>query len=245
MGALARVLLALLASSALSVATLAVEIHESGDSFYRFLVWNLFLAWVPVAAALAATVAAQKRATVAVVIASGLWIVFFPNAPYMLTDYIHLGEGFSAAPLWYDALMLSAFAWTAMLLGFFSLYLMQRLWTPYVGPIGSWVLVVLALALASFGVYLGRFVRINSWDALLRPRRIAHVVAHQFDNPLHHPALVGVIVVVTAFLLTGYWIICSFARLAAEMGAAAANTPEQQHPLSVVGDNRDRAAIRR
>jgi uncharacterized membrane protein len=227
----ARVLVALGASSALSVATLAVEIHQSGDSFYRFLVWNLFLAWIPVVAALVATAAAQRRAVVIAVISSAAWLVFFPNAPYMLTDYIHLGDGFSTAPLWYDALMLSAFAWTAVLLGFFSLYLMQRLWTPFAGPIGSWVLVVLALALASFGVYLGRFVGVNSWDALLRPRRIVHVVAHEFDNPLHHPALVGVIVVVTAFLLTGYGILCSFARFAGEMRAAASPAAtEPRHP---------------
>lgn len=213
-------LVALAASSGLSVATLAVEVHQTGGSFYRFLVWNLFLAWVPVAAALAATLAAERKAGAVAVVAAAVWLVFFPNAPYMLTDYIHLGEGYSTAPLWYDALMLSAFAWTALLLGFFSLHLMQRLWTPYLGWAGSWVLVVLALALASFGVYLGRFVGVNSWDALLRPRRIAHVVTHQFENPFHHPVLVGVIGMVTAFLLVGYWIIYSFARFAAERDAA-------------------------
>jgi uncharacterized membrane protein len=206
--------MALGASSALSIATLALEIQRTGNASYRFLVWNLFLAWIPVAAALAATGAARRGAGAAALLCGLVWVLFFPNAPYMLTDYIHLAErGYASAPIWYDALMLSAFVWTALLLGFFSLYLMQRLWAPLFGPVGEWVAVFLAFALASFGVYLGRFVHINSWDALVRPRRIAHIVARQFDNPLTHPALFATMTVITLFLVVAYWSIYSFGGL--------------------------------
>ncbi len=120
----ALALLALLAASALCVATLELRIERTGDSFYRFLIWNLFLAWVPLLCAAAAFARARRRIDSLVVALLLLWLLFFPNAPYMLTDFIHIGER-SSVPLWYDALMLSSFAWTALLLGFASLYLVQ------------------------------------------------------------------------------------------------------------------------
>ena len=128
-----------------------------------------------------------------------LWLLFFPNAPYLLTDFIHLGAS-STTPLWYDGLMLSAFAWTALLLGFVSLFVMQALWRGAVGSLPAWAAVVGALALASIGIYLGRYVGFNSWDALLHPVRVAHVLNAQGDNPLRHPRLTGSLVVLTGFL---------------------------------------------
>jgi len=202
----------LAAASALAVAALLVQIHETGNSFYRFLVWNLFLAWVPLAAALIAHALDRLGAHTPATGAGIVWLVFFPNAPYMLTDYIHLRETPHGSPLWWDALMLSSFVWTALMLGFFSLYLMQNAWGAYVrSRFVSWLLAALALTLGSFGVYLGRFVHINSWDALLHPRNVAHIVATQVENPINHPRLVGTIGLLTAFLLIGYVVVRSFA----------------------------------
>ena len=206
-----RLIAALAAASALSVAALLVEIHETGTSFYRFLVWNLFLAWIPLAAALACNALAHRRAYGLAVGAGVIWLLFFPNAPYMLTDYIHIRETPTASPVWWDALMLSSFVWTSLMLGFCSLYLMQDVWRAHFGRFVSWLLAALALGLASFGVYLGRFVRLNSWDALLHPRSVAHIVATQLENPLHQPRLIGVIGLLTAFMLIAYAVVCSFA----------------------------------
>jgi uncharacterized membrane protein len=104
-----------------------------------------------------------------------------------------------------------------LLLGFASLYLMQMVLRRVAGPVWSWVGVLGALALASFGVYLGRFVRFNSWDALLRPGRVAHVIANQLENPFDHPRLVATLVVLTGFLLVGYAVLYSFAGLRLEL----------------------------
>jgi uncharacterized membrane protein len=207
----ALAVLSLVFASLLCVATVEVRTHETGDPYFRFLVWNLILAWVPFALALVAYDRARRRIDEVVVALAVLWLLFFPNAPYVLTDFIHLSVR-PTAPVWYDALMLSAFAWTALLLGFASLYLMQAVARPVVGFAWSWVGVAGSLALASFGVYLGRFVRFNSWDALLRPRRVAHVIANQLENPFHHPRLVGTLVVLTAFLLVGYAVVYAFAE---------------------------------
>ena len=163
--------------------------YEAGP-FYRFLDWNLFLAWLPVVFALTATACVRGGLGALAIVPGVLWLLFFPNAPYMLTDFIHLQES-PATPLWYDGLMLSAFAWTALLLGFFSLYLMQLLVRRLVGAPVAWLGVVAVLALGSFGVYIGRFIGFNSWDALLHPGRVAHVIDTRVESPVDHPRLAG------------------------------------------------------
>jgi uncharacterized membrane protein len=197
----------LIVASVLCVATVALRRHRTGDPFYDFLVGNLVLAWVPVGFAVLAY-AAKRRAGGALVttVLGVLWLLFFPNAPYLLTDFIHLHES-PVTPLWYDALMLAAFAWTGLLLGFASLYLMQMIWVRAVGSAVSWLGVVAALGLASFGVYLGRFLRVNSWDALVRPRGLGDVIRTEVENPLQHPRLVVSLLALTAALTIGYLIV--------------------------------------
>lgn len=204
---------ALAAASALCVALLELRVHETGSSYYRFLVWNLTLAWVPVVLAVAAYARARRRVDVLVWALLVPWLLFFPNAPYLLTDFIHLGEG--PAPLWYDALMLSAFAWTGLMLGFASLYLVQMILQRALGTRVAWAGVLGALALASVGVYIGRFIRFNSWDALLHPLAVADVIREQLGSvPLR--AAEG-FVALTTFLAVGYVIVYSFADLRLEL----------------------------
>jgi uncharacterized membrane protein len=202
--------LALAAASALCVAMLEFRVRETGDSFYRFLLWNLMLAWIPLAFAAIAHARARTRADAIVVVAALLWLLFFPNAPYVLTDFIHLDDN-TVAPVWYDALMLSAFAWTALLLGFASLYLMQIVVRRALGSAAAWVCVVGALALGSLGVYIGRFYRLNSWDALLHPRGAANVVRAQLE--VESARVVGITLALTCFLLVGYAVVYAFAGL--------------------------------
>lgn len=203
---------ALLAASALCVVLVEVRTRETEDPYYRFLVWNLILAWVPLALATAAYARARRRVDVLVLLLLALWLLFFPNAPYLLTDFIHLGEG--PAPLWYDALMLSAFAWTGLLLGFASLYLVQMLLRAVLGATVAWLAVLGSLGIASLGVYIGRFVRFNSWDALLHPRQVTQVLREQLaEVPLR---MAEALVALTASLAVAYLVVYSFANLRLE-----------------------------
>lgn len=214
----ALALIGLLTASALCVALVEVRTRETGSDYYRFLVWNLFLAWVPLLLAIAAYARARLRVDAVVVALLIPWLLFFPNAPYLLTDFIHLDEG--PAPLWYDALMLSAFAWTGLLLGFGSLYLVQTIVRRSLGATVAWICVVAALGLASAGVYVGRFIRLNSWDALLHPLRVADVIQEQLSSvPLR---MAEALVALTAFLLVGYLVVYGFTGLALEL------EPEEQ-----------------
>jgi uncharacterized membrane protein len=193
-------LVAFVLASGLCVATVEVRTHETGDAYYRFLVWNLILAWVPLLFAIAAYSRARTRVDLVVALLLVPWLLFFPNAPYLLTDFIHLGEG--PAPLWYDALMLSAFAWTGLVLGFASLYLVQMIARRAFGGTVAWIAVLAALGLASVGVYVGRFLRFNSWDALLHPVRVADVLGDQLSSV---PArMAEALLALVAFLFVGY-----------------------------------------
>ena len=203
---------ALLAASALCVALLEIRVRETGSSYYRFLAWNLILAWVPLVIAVVAYARARRGVGPVVWVLLVPWLLFFPNAPYLLTDFIHLDEG--PAPLWYDALMLSAFAWTGLMLGFGSLYLVQLILRRAFGSALAWAAVLAALALASVGVYIGRFIRFNSWDALLHPVRVAEVVREQLGSvPLR---TAEALVALTTFLAVGYLVFYSFAGLQLE-----------------------------
>src|SRR5215213_4271993 len=174
----------------------------------------LILAWVPLVFAIAAYSRARRRVDLLVAVLLVPWLLFFPNAPYLLTDFIHLGEG--PAPLWYDALMLSAFAWTGLLLGFASLYLVQMILRGTFGAVVSWLGVIVALGLASLGVYVGRFIRLNSWDALLHPIRVAEVVHEQLSAvPVR---MAEALVALVAFLLVAYLVVYSFAALELDDG---------------------------
>ena len=206
-------IVALLAASALCVATVEIRTHETGDAYYRFLVWNLILAWVPLVLAMGAYGRARRRVDLTVAVLLVPWLLFFPNAPYLLTDFIHLDEG--PAPLWYDALMLSAFAWTGLLLGFASLYLVQMILRRAFGTVVAWLGVVLALSLGSIGVYVGRFIRFNSWDALLHPIRVAEVVNEQLSAVPARTA--EALLALVAFLLVGYLVVYSFTALELEL----------------------------
>ena len=99
--------------------------------------------------------------------------------PYIATDFVHLQRD-PLAPYWYDAVTIAAFAWMGVLLGFASLYLMQTAVRQWRGAVAGWIFAFFAIGLGSLGIYLGRFLRLNSWDALEHPSvlpRILHTVA--------------------------------------------------------------------
>ena len=148
----------------------AVRVAYTDNSDYTNLVWNLFLAWIPFAIAIYVYEGYRRDCgRVRLWAAGALWLVFFPNAPYIVTDFKWLRE-LTGAPLWYDVVLVSAAAWCGLLLGFMSLYLMQALCGGRRRPLRAWAFANGTLALGSFGVYLGRFQRWNSWICFTQPR---------------------------------------------------------------------------
>jgi uncharacterized membrane protein len=208
--------LAILASlaglSALVVGMVAVRVVYTGNSFYEALVWNLFLAWIPFLLAVHVYDSYKRGAGRALLWTAGaLWLVFFPNAPYIVTDFKYLRD-WTGAPIWYDVVLVSAAAWCGLLLGFISLYLMQAVVRRAIGTVNAWLFVLAVLALSSFGIYLGRFQRWNSWDVFTSPGRMADSIWPHLAQPHEHPKTVAVTILFTAFLGATYLVFYSFAR---------------------------------
>lgn len=163
----------------------ALRVAHSHSFTYRYLIWNLFLAWLPILSALAAYNLQRRHSWVNWVLVPAFalfWLVFFPNAPYLITDIIHLQRQ-SSAPFWYDLILFVAFAWTGFFLGLVSLFLMQEIVRKAAGNMASWLFAFGVLGLSSFGIYLGRFMRWNSWDVFLNPGRLFADVTEQVQDP--------------------------------------------------------------
>jgi uncharacterized membrane protein len=205
--------LALVLASTLSCVLVAVRAHYSGTTAYVFFFWNLFLAWVPLAAALLfyGLAARQSRNWLLLLGAAVFWFLFFPNAPYIVTDIVHLQET-PPVPFWYDIVCVMAFAQTGLFLGYLSLYLMQEVARAWLGRWVGWLFALGMLGASAFGVYLGRFLRWNSWDALVRPLETLRDAA-RMANPWNDVEPLAFSLTFFAFSLVCYLILYSFAHL--------------------------------
>jgi len=193
-------------SSILALAIYNGRVILSGSwVIYANLVWNLFLAWIPYCFSMLAAIFHHRfeRRWWLLVIPSGIWLLFFPNAPYLVTDFFHLYPR-PGIPMWYDILMLTSFSWTGIFLAIASLRTMQGLVKFYLGGFISWVFVVFSLGLGGLGIYLGRFERWNSWDMLSHPKTILKDSLIPFTDPLNSLRFFGFTFLFTAFLVICY-----------------------------------------
>lgn len=171
---------------------------------FGFLLWNLFLAWVPYLAALRfERLPAGSTSPLARWSWFALWLFFLPNAPYIMTDFIHLQHR-PPVPVWYDMIMLFAFASTGLLLGLLSLHEVQRALRREFSVLFSQVLVLLSIGLSGFGVWLGRFQRWNSWDILTNPDGLLRDIVLTLTQRGELLKAVGVSGLIAGMLLVGY-----------------------------------------
>lgn len=172
---------------------------------FLFLLWNLFLAFVPwgLTSIMMLKPNYQKN-PVAIVVLLGAWLVFFPNAPYILTDLFHLRLRYSM-PIWFDLVLILSFAWTGLLFGFLSLWDIEKIMVKSIRR--PWVTVIstVLLFLGSFGVYVGRYMRWNSWDVIHEPFRLMNDLGTRIISPIEHPATWGMTVSLGLFLNMIYW----------------------------------------
>jgi uncharacterized membrane protein len=211
-------------ASVMCVLLVAARIAYSDAGGYTGLVWNLFLAWIPFVLSYFAYGFSWKRPLLYFVlpIIVFLWLPFYPNAPYILTDLQHLANESSNTRLWYDVIMMVWFSWTGLLLGLISLYLMHDIVQRTFGRWLGWVFVLFVSGLSSFGVYLGRFGRFNSWDLLNDPKQIVVSVLGLAVDPTKR--LVAFTVLFAIFYLFVYLTLYSFAHLLKEQSALSSKS---------------------
>jgi len=196
----------ILLSSILAMAIFVVRVFISGSShIYSNLVWNLFLAWLPYLFSMqaAALYFIFPRQWWMLIVPGGIWLAFFPNAPYIVTDFLHLVDH-PNIPLWYDILLLTTFSWTGVFLAIASLRTMQALVKIHLGIILSWFFVIVSVSLCGLGLYLGRFNRWNSWDLLIHPKTILKDIAIQVINPFDNLGFFGFTILFIFFLFISY-----------------------------------------
>ena len=205
---------ALLSGASLFCAFLFIARMAYSDSQqYRGLVWNLFLAWIPFALAYIAYALSWKRSWLYLVIPffAFLWLIFFPNAPYILTDLQYLNTNVTPVPLWFDIILLVWFSWTGMLLGLISLYLMHEIVHRHFGRWPGWIFVLVVSGLSSAGIYVGRFMRWNSWDIIGNPTGLAMDVLGLVIDPSWR--LLAFTALFAVFFLFVYLTLYTFAHL--------------------------------
>ncbi len=189
-----------------SITLVAFRVHRTGEHNYIFMLWNLFLAAVPLFLSRFIIIPLSRRKTGIVLYGFlFLWLMFLPNAPYIITDYIHLVDS-ESMPLWYDLLLLSFFAWEGFLLGFISVAELEKVVSRiHSVPAGKWF-ALMSLILSSLGVYMGRFMRYNSWDIFISPVEIITNVGNRLLNPRSYPGIYGMIVILSVLLISLYFI---------------------------------------
>jgi len=203
-------------ASVVCVALLRFRAALTGTTHFTFLVWNLFLAWIPFGIAYTAYITPVSRRWLyaLVPVSAILWLVFFPNAPYILTDFQHLSRAGGDAPVWYDVILLIWFAFTGLFLGMVSLFLMQEIVRREFGRWFGWGFVCLVAALTSIGVYMGRFLRWNSWDILGNPGDMLQFTLYYLINPT--PRSLVFFSMFAPFFLFVYLLLYTFGHLLLE-----------------------------
>ena len=184
-------------------AWLAGRVFLTGGGHYAFLVWNLFLAAIPLV--WSRLLCRESRAWRFWAFAVA-WLLFFPNAPYVLTDFVHLhAKAHPNVPAWFDVGLLANFGILALAFGLVSLRQVHGALERRVGTVAAALIVSACTLLAGFGIYLGRFLRWNSWDVLARPWALAADIADRFLHPFDHPRTWAFTLMYGGSLLLLYW----------------------------------------
>jgi len=171
-------------SCAFSLVLLVARIITSARFSYAFLAWNLFLAYVPFAVSTLIRNQHGVRSRPKMIALILVWILFMPNCFYILTDLFHLHME-NGRP-WFDLTLILSFAWNGMLLGILSMRDMEVLLRRWKGKLFSNAVICLVLWLNAFGVYIGRYLRFNSWDVIANPLSLFGDIGEMIFDPYEH-----------------------------------------------------------
>jgi uncharacterized membrane protein len=221
----------LVSSMLFGIILVVVRISHTGSRMFIFMIWNLFLAYVPYALSTWLTARYSSRLhdenshskslspgarrqgaweTLLLTALSLVWLLFIPNAFYILTDLFHLTDGssHSKVPQWFDLVLILTFAWNGLLLGIISVRQMERLWLPRASFIGRWLFAYPIMVLNALGVYLGRYPRYNSWNIISDPFGLLADITRMVVHPFRHHYAWDMILCFSILLTLIYRMMC-------------------------------------
>ena len=201
-------------STLVSVGLFAYGAWRNHSLEFDYLLWNLFLAWVPLAFAVRLVGVLQRKlwSSWEAMGLSVLWLIFLPNSFYMISDFIHL-QDVQRVDLIFDTVMMTSFIYTGVTLGFSSLYLLHLQLRRRFHRLTAASLIALTLLLSSGAVYMGRDLRWNSWDVLTNPGGLLFDISDRILHPASYPTMFVTIVSFFVLLMSMYGLLWRGARL--------------------------------
>lgn len=193
-----------LVSCSFSFILLCARVAATGYVTYVFLVWNLFLAFIPYAISYwlcnnTHIIKSKLKLTAAVC----AWLLFVPNSFYIVTDFFHLRE-IASAPKWFDLLLLLSFALNGLFFGIVSLQKMETIVYRASGRNFSLLIIFIVMSLNAYGIYIGRFLRYNSWDVVAQPFSLFTEMLEMILHPFHNKMEWGMIFCYAVFMTLLY-----------------------------------------
>jgi uncharacterized membrane protein len=201
--------------SVVSLALIGFRMAKTGETTYSSLIWNLFLAWIPAGLALIAYNIYRKPSCLGAAFVLPIlpvWLLFFPNAPYLLTDIVHL-RPLPEMFYWFDQILYLSFAFTGCYLGMISLLLMQSTIRRSIGTWLGWLFALVVLFLSGFGIYLGRFTRFNSWEVLTAPKPILKEMIDWVTHPKSNSETFLFAIVFSVFFASIYFVVVAIVNM--------------------------------
>lgn len=191
-----------------SFIVLCVRISITKTMYFTFLVWNVFLAIIPYLMTMYLS-DKKKLNKIIFTLIFGTWLAFLPNAPYIITDLFHLNRS-AFKNIWIDTLVISTFAITGMSLFYFSIFQMKNLLKNFFKHKIAEAIIISTIFLSAFGVYIGRFLRYNSWEILSNPLKLFNTIFNMIIHPIQNEEVWFFTLSFGLFLQLGYFVLCRF-----------------------------------
>ena len=173
----------LMLCSLFSMSLITFRVFYTGSLLFTFLVWNLFLAFVPYMFSSFLENSPRTKRKGFFFLSGFIWLLFVPNAFYIITDLIHLDMN-NGVPEWFDLALLLSFAWNGILFGIVSIRQMEKLFESHFGRRLDLLFILPVMALNGLGVFVGRFLRFNSWDIVTNPFQLIEGIVYLFIHPI-------------------------------------------------------------
>jgi uncharacterized membrane protein len=190
-------------SMAFGALLIMARIIYTGQFTFLFLLWNLFLAWLPYAISSYAQYHPKWSIGKRFVVLFAAWLLFIPNSFYIITDLFHLGPYYTV-PLWFDLVMILSFAWNGLLLGLLSVRQMEKMLQRYLPGRHELLFIYPIMWLNALGVYIGRYLRFNSWDVITNPFALITDIANMLVHPIQYRIAWGMIACFSVFMTLMY-----------------------------------------
>jgi uncharacterized membrane protein len=211
-----RIVLACVITTVISGGYYLIGLNHFSTGPYWYLFWNLGLAWIPLGLSLLLERVLRTRlwSSWPAIIVTSLWLIFFPNAFYIITDFYHLAE-LNAEDLMHNTAMFFMFIQTGVIVGFMSLYIVHKELLKRLRARTVNLLLAAILLMSGFAIHLGHDLRWNTWDVITRPASLLFDISERLLHPAAHPQTYET--TLTFFVLFGstYFLLYQFARSSA------------------------------